>query len=283
MAQTRQQRIDEIIKSDPFYSGDDTHLDLSAFPALTSLDDASFEDELFAPLDRTGSGGGAKDLKKFISDQMAEQSAEQHGPSTVHVGQSRFRVTFQGGVWNADGEVDGQRHRYTASDREALLGKLATMARQTTIRELTQSQRLEIIRLCQGGQKHHAIDLYIRYAIGHRHYADDAAMLADPALLPILNRIADETWFYSEPDAPNSAEWHSFKEQFAAGRPLTHDLLDSAYEKFKRTPRLLAATPEEEPDPREIVDDLNSMTDEEIDRTYAATVRASNDAYRRRN
>jgi hypothetical protein len=161
---------------------------------------------------------------------------------------------------------------------------LATLARQTTIRELTQSQRLEIIRLCQGGQKYEAIDRYLAYAIGHRQrYANDAAMLSDPALLPILNRIAEETWFYSEPEAPNSAEWHTFKQAFVASRPLTHDLLDAAYEKFKRTPRLLAPTPIEEPDPREIVDDLNEMTDEEIDRTYAATVRASNDAYRRRN
>jgi hypothetical protein len=270
MPQARQQRIDEILKNDPWYTAD-TRLDLSQFPHLIPRE--STQEDKFAPLDTRGTG--SNELKEFLTQQTAERDA---GPSVVHVGEHKFRITYRDGVWTADGEVNGQRHRYTAPDREALLGKLMKVARPA-IRELTQAQRLEVVRMCQAGEKYKAIDLYIHYALGHLHRSDEQ-LLADPALLPLLDQIAEETWFYSEPDAPDSEEWHAFKEQFAANRPLNHDILDSAFAAFKEAaPRVREMDEAEEPEEPE--PDLNDLSDEEVQKVYTATVRQSARSARR--
>ena len=112
MAQARQQKLKDILRSDPFYSSD-TQLDLSAFPTLTPLSDATFEDDKFAPIDTRGAGSGSKELKAFL----IRETAEQMPPTTVHANGHEFRVFYRDGAWHADGEIDGARHRYSAPDR----------------------------------------------------------------------------------------------------------------------------------------------------------------------
>src|SRR5258707_11871042 len=58
------------------------------------------------------------------------------GASVVHVGESEFRIFYRDGVWNADGEANGKRHRYTASDKDTLMGKLVVLAKRSEERRV---------------------------------------------------------------------------------------------------------------------------------------------------
>jgi hypothetical protein len=116
---------------DPAFGG----LDLSAFPHLNSLpEDTSFHDPRFSQLDESGQGYGSSALKEFITQQVAEHTP----PTIVHASGNEFRVFYQDNLWNADGQVGGTRRRFSASDRDELLSKLAVATKpKSHYRELT--------------------------------------------------------------------------------------------------------------------------------------------------
>ena len=281
MTATKRERITGL-GYDPNFGG----IDLSGCPSAQDWPkDASFIDDRFAPMDTTGSGHGSAGLKKFI----AEQAAEGEGASVVHVGESEFRIFYRDGVWNADGEANGKRHRYTASDKDTLMGKLVVLAKQTAIHDLTRGEQLQVIRLCQNGQKHEAIGYYLNLALGQGRYADDANVITNPELLPLMNEIAEFTWFHSTPQAQDTDEWHAYKEEFLHGRPVTHDLLDAAFEAFqdhqKQNRYTLLSSQVEEPkpvDPRAVAASLEEMTDAQVDAAYKGVARELAQSYGRR-
>jgi hypothetical protein len=278
MTATKRERITGL-GYDPNFGG----IDLSGCPSAQEWPkDASFIDDRFAPMDTTGSGHGSAGLKKFIAEQVAEKTE----PSTVHVAGQPFKVYFDN-VWHGDGTLNGQRHRMTANDREQLLGKLMNLAKQA-IRELTRAEQLAVIRMCQNGQKHEAIGYYLNLALGQSRYADDADVITNPGLLPLMNEIAEFTWFHSTPQAQDTDEWHTFKDDFLNDRPVTHDLLDAAFEAFqehqKQSRYTLLSSQVEEPkpvDPRAVAASLEEMTDAQVDAAYKGVARELAQSYRR--
>jgi hypothetical protein len=64
-------KLQDILRTDPFYTAD-TQIDLAQFPDLNPLGDSTFEDDRFAPLDRSGSGHGSRKLKQFLAEQTTD-------------------------------------------------------------------------------------------------------------------------------------------------------------------------------------------------------------------
>jgi hypothetical protein len=247
---TAAEKLQEAIASDPFLSGNDVHLDLTSYPHLIPLADAPDENDEFAMPDRTSKGLGSADLKKFLANPDRESVAElhdesllkkydeQHGSGTVvYAGGAPFKVTERGGKWHAQGKVNGQLHRFTADTRDALYPKITSAVNQNTVKDLTRSQELEVIRLCQSGRQNEGIARYLEGRIGQERgasYDSPTELTSDPALLPVLNECASFTWFHSRPDVQDSPEFQSFADAYLAERPVTHQLLDAAWDAFQR-------------------------------------------------
>jgi hypothetical protein len=290
--------LSEILKSDPFYSPD-TLLDLSSYPHLVPLADAPEETDEFAMPDRASKGLGSADLKKFLANPDRESVAELHDPealkkydeqygngSTVYASGVPFQVYLRDGKWNARGKVNGQLHRFTADTRDALYPKIMGVVNQNVIKELTRTQELEIIRLCQSGRGNEGIARYLEYRLGPERgasYNSPTELTSDPALLPVLNECASFTFFHSRPDVQNSPEFESFAQDYLAERPATHQLLSFAWEAFQRQQReqyryeLLAPEAENAPTATQI-DDLDDVSVNRLmvdtKRQFAREVRA---------
>jgi hypothetical protein len=252
-------------------------LDLSGFPHLMPLHDETFADDRFAQGHKTHNG--AADLRAFLAEQVNEQTPT----SVVHAGGCQFRVSYHDGAWHADGDVNGARRRFTDADREALLGKLGQIAKQNPYRELTESQKLEVIRLAQSGDRLSAIGTYLKHSIGEAgmsKYNSPIEAMYDPALVPIMSKCAEFVWFHSNSHAVDSPEWHAYKDRVLAGRPVTIELLQAIWMRWQVYLEDRPA-PQPQADEPEDVLDLNDLSDEEIETAYKATVRASaRSAYR---
>jgi hypothetical protein len=290
MPQTKQQTLDEILRTDPFYDPS-VNLDLSAFPHLQPLADAPADDEEFAPNARGKMDSSA--LKRFISspDREAVQELrdpealrrydEQHGSGTVvHASGIPFQVIERDGKWFARGKVNGQLHRFTADTRDALYPKITGAVNQNVIKELTRSQELEIIRYCQSGRSNEGIARYLEYRIGQERgasYDSPTELTSDPALLPVLNECASFTFFHSRPDVQNSPEFESFAQDYLAERPVTHQLLSFAWEAFllaqKEQYRYELLAPPEPEDARTIQRSFEDATDSDIEKMMNSTKR----------
>jgi hypothetical protein len=271
MSQARQQSIDEILKNDPWYTAD-TRLSLEQFPHLTPLADTTFEDHRFAQLDH----GRSNELKKFVVDQLEQGQPD----SVVHVSGSEFKVSRKDGTWHARGRVEGQIHRLTGNTREEVLAKLVAVAKSPrAFRALTEAEQLEVIRICQSGDRATAICVYLSHVVGEARasrYTDPLDMMNDPALLPAMNECAIFCWYHTHPHAIDTTEWHEFRDRTLAGRPVTFDLLDAIWLRYQDHLYLdnenRSAQPESAqtaPDPQE----LNDLDDAEVDQLMASTKR----------
>jgi len=284
---TAAEKLQEAINSDPFLAGNDVNLDLSGFPHLQTLADAPAEE--FAPIDTRGMGIGSSALKRFLTapDREAVQELrdpealkkfdEQHGSGTVvHASGIPFKVTERGGKWHSQGKVNGQLHRFTADSRDALYPKIMGAVNQNVIKELTRSQELAVIRLCQAGRENEGIALYLEGRIGEdrgSRYGSAAELTSDVALLDVMNECASFTWFHSRPDVQDSPEFQSFADAYLAERPVTHQLLDAAHDAFRREQKqqyrheLLKPEPETAPTARQI----DELDDASVDRLMVDT------------
>ena len=282
---------EEIRNSDPFLAGDEIHLDLSAYPHLSPLADAPIDDEQFAPIDSSGMGVGSSALKRFLDapdreaieglrdPELLKKYDEEHGDgTTVYASNIPFQVYQRGGKWRAKGTTpDGQLHRFTADTRDGLFPKISAVVSENTVRELTDSERLQVVRQAQSGDPHGAIRLYLEFSIGQRRassYQGVNELLADPRLAEVFDDCSMLTWFASRPKVEDSDEFQEFLQRYRGGRPLNHDLLDGAYQSFiEKNHRLVFApipgAPEATP-----VKSLDDLSDAEINSTYESVARA---------
>jgi hypothetical protein len=221
-------------------------------------------------------------LKQFLADQIAESE----GPTSVIAGGHQFRITYHDGAYHAEGTIDGVRHRFAAKDREALLGKIGQATKPANpYRELSENEKLQVIRACQAGDKLTAIGSYLRFAIGEARaskYHSPLEMMHDAALVPIMDECANFCWFHCNPHALDSPAWDAYKSRILAGRPVTFDLLDAIWLRYQdhlegeSDPSLLRQTeaPDEpEETPREALEKLNALDDDEIDNLMHSTQR----------
>jgi hypothetical protein len=190
--------------------------------------------------------------------------------------------------------IDGARHRYSARGKDALFAKIGEAVKPASqFRELTESEKLQVIRCAQSGDRLTAIGAYLTFAIGEKRasqYDSPLDMLADPALLPVLNACAEYVWFHAKPHALDTPEWHAYKNKILAGRPSNFEILDAIWLRYQdRLEEQNAQSglrpqvddePEEET-PREALDKLNALDDNEVDdlmqsarQQYAREVRA---------
>src|SRR5258708_4973083 len=283
---TAAEKLQEAINSDPFLAGDDVHLDLTSFPHLIPLADATDDVEEFASIDTRGMGLGSSALKRFLNAPDRESIAEMHDPdllkkydeqhgsgTVVYASGIPFKVTERGGRWHAQGKVSGQLHRFTADSRDALYPKITGAVNQNTVKELSRTQELEIIRLCQSGRQNEGIARYLEYRIGQERgasYDSPTELTSDPALLDVMNECASFTFFHSRPDVQNSPEFESFTEDYLAERPVTHQLLSFAWEAFQRQQKEqyryeLLAPEEPAADARTIQRSLEDASDGDIE------------------
>ncbi len=276
---------------DPNFGG----LDLSGCPSVQPLpkdEDASFVDENFGGLvseSRTRlrdvlpkmveQAGSDPEIARLLKEAGIENP---NAPSIVHVCDEPFKVFFDQNTWRSTGTLAGIKYNVTAEDREGLLGKLTQLARRVEaerIHELTESERLQVVRLAQSGDVRGAIALHLRLSIGEERanqYENPNEMMGDRALAGAFDEAAALTWFAARPQVQDSAEFQEFLERYRGGRPLTHDLLDGAHARFqedqyKRTPLL---PPKKEATPTEIRQSLEDADDETIRRTYWSTATA---------
>jgi hypothetical protein len=260
---------------DPDFGG----IDLSGCPSVQRGQrlDSNWIDERFAPLDIRGHGNP---LKEYLQEQLAE------GPPTasiLHVSGEPFTIRFRDKLWHGEGTLDGQRHRLAADSRDLLIGKLMQLVKpRAAFRSLTPEEELEVIRLCQCGDKLSGIGVYLKHAIGEartNQYNSPIEMMADPRLVPVMDACCNFCWFHSHPHAIDTPDWHAYKDRILAGRPATFDLLDAIWLRYqdhldqqneKHRFALLSDVPEPE-DPRETLAQLNDLDDASIDRLMHQT------------
>lgn len=275
----------ELRRTDPFASG--ANLSLEAYPWLQQQSEPTFEDDKFAPLDTRGQGAGSSGLKKFLGNpdresvvelrdlELLRKYDEQHGSgTTVYANGVPFQISQRGDKWHAKGKTpDGTVHRFSASSRDALFPRISRAVEENAVKELTPSQRLEVVRVAQAGNVGAAIVRYLEFAIGEKRaarYASPNQMLGDPTLADIFDEAASVTWFAARPKARDSEEFQEFLQEYRGNRPLNHDLLDGAYESFtERSHRLIYAPLQETQQTKP--ESLDNLSDQEVERLLAKT------------
>jgi hypothetical protein len=201
-----------------------------------------------------------------------------NAPSTVYVSEQPFRVSFKDGSWYGKGVFNRELRRFMGNSRDAVLAKIMALAKREAIRELTEEEKLQVIRLAQSGDRLSAIGTYLRFAIGEARaaqYNSPVEMMGDPKLVPIMDECANFCWFHSNPYALDTPAWHDYKKRILAGRPATFQLLDAIWLRYQDHIENAMKTDEqqsEEPaeaDPR-WMDDLD---DAEVNQLMASTKR----------
>jgi hypothetical protein len=152
--------------------------------------------------------------------------------------------------------------------------------KETTVRELTPSQRLEVVRMAQSGNTQGAIARHLEYAIGERgsRYKNPNEMLGDVELAEVFDDAALLSWYSSRSNVQDSEQWNGFLDEYAGGRPYTHALLDgawSAFEKQQHTSALFAPVREADKpaSSREIGKGLEDASDADIEKMMTSTKR----------
>jgi hypothetical protein len=193
---------------------------------------------------------GSSPLKQFLANPDRESVTELRDPetlkkydeqrgsgTTVYANGIPFQVFQRDGKWRAKGTVNGQAHRFTADTRDELFPKMTRVAYENSLRELTESQKLQVVRLAQSGDTSGAIVRYLEYALGEKRgsrYENPNELLGDPALTEVFDDAAALTWFASRPKVEDSDDFQSFLQDYRGGRPLNHDLLDGAWAAFEK-------------------------------------------------
>lgn len=285
--------LEEIRRSDPFMQ--DSQIDLSSYPWLTPLADTPVDDEKFAPVDTRGMGIGSSGLKKFLNapdreaieglrdPELLKRYDEQHGSgSTIYASGIPFQISQRDGKWRAKGTTpDGAVHRFTADSRDALFPKISRAVEENAVKELSPSQRLEVVRIAQAGNPDAAIVRYLEFAIGEERaarYENPNEMLGDPALAEVFDECSLLTWYAARPNVQDSDEFSDFLGRYAGGRPLTHSLLDGAYAAFEKAeyrsllPRAVREM-EQPATPLEIQAALEDSSDADIEKTMNSVKR----------
>jgi len=287
-----EKKLGPALGFDPNFGG----LDVSGCPSLQALpSESDWIDERFAGMDGSAKGNGSAELKEFIAGHTAQETT-----STVHVGKHEFRVFFSDGVWNADGSVDGKRHRCAANSRDELLSKLmpivkSTATRRDTFRELTEAEELHIARLAQSGDESSAFGQYFLSRIGP-HVAemeDPYEVINSPKYRSICDEAAYFIWAARTDSYIPDPDFEARLARVAESKPLSGKLITHVWiqyldEQQGRDRQALfnrLSSPEQETqalDPRDVQESLEDASDETIQKLYKGTVREIADSYRRR-
>lgn len=126
------------------------------------------------------------------------------------------------GVWT----VENLTAAYRALDQEGLLDVAAGSARN-----LSERERLHVMRLAQTGNTQQAIDQFLRYSLDDDSPSID--LLSDPDYRGALDTAVMFVFETATTDYVPNEERRNFLLHFAAGRPLTFPLLNQAWSTLK--------------------------------------------------
>lgn len=162
---------------------------------------------------------------------------------------------------------------YRALDREGLLQVPAG-----TARNLSDQEKLRVMRLASSGFTEQAIEEFLHCALPDEELSID--VINDPAYRSVCDQAVLYIWEISTTDYSPSAERRSFLLRFAAGRVLTLNLLNQAWQNLKQREADYTRSevldqfqrPQETPPPT--AKEIDAMDDASVDRLYHDSLRA---------
>jgi hypothetical protein len=178
------------------------------------------------------------------------------------------------GVWT----VENLTSAYRALDREGLLDVAAG-----TARNLSERERLHVIRLAQSGNTQEAIDQFLRYSLDDDSPSLD--ILSDPAYRGALDTAVLFVFETATVDYVPNEERRSFLLHYAAGRPLTFNLLNQAWSTLKQREASYARTEMLDTFQRReatapTVKEIDALGDDAVDALFHSSLRAYADNIR---
>jgi hypothetical protein len=282
MAKTKLENVTGL-GFDPLFG----QLDTRGMPGIEEQREETFVDDRF---------GGLVNESRFSLRQALTDMAEKDGndpevarvlaeagienpsmPTTVHISGQPFTIRYENELWRGEGVLDHKRHRLTANSRDELIGKFMALARRTKKETVQEGEKLQVVRIAQGGDIRGAIAHYLELAIGEERanqYENPTDMLGDPGLSVVFDEAAALTWFASRPRVQDSEEFQGFLQDYRGGRPLNHDLLDGAWATFndKRNLLIFAPMPGAQ-EATEGAEQLDDLSDTDVEKLMASTKR----------
>jgi hypothetical protein len=246
-------------------------------------------------LDRVGRETGIEEYAAEVRDQRSELVAQafkrkcpQYLPTQANVDAMVTTMAFNFlPTSQQDGDTEklidrlGAAGKWTVENLEAcflrLRGEGLLQVPDGEPRELSEAERLHVSRLAMRGETAQAIAAYFEYAL-------DEELTMDQVNDPSYRQVCDDACFYvfeaSTPDFTPTPERREYLSNFAAGRPLTLVLLQSAWESCKANEKRYERgevlrqyeRPEEALPPTQ--KDLDALDDTSFERLYRAALRA---------
>jgi len=261
--------------------------------------DESFLDERFGQQLARESQGLRSAITKMVNESAdaelrgeLEKSGVRPESESVTVAGHEGYVTYANGNWLCEVDVtyeDGSQEtlQWEGSDRSEVLVDAASYLRvQTQPKAVTPSPAdlLKVSRLAGSGQLGAALEAYISACWPQiRDEKTAKALWESPDSLPILNRAVFYVWAAAQPNfspATTDVDFEQYVYEYAAGRPLTINLVEVAWQEFKKDGAMGKVREAlREPTPDEIVKGLDELDDSQID----SLRRASLNAYHRAN
>jgi hypothetical protein len=183
--------------------------------------------------------------------------------------EDQVAALIDGGHWTVPNLVAC----FNALTREGLLD-----VAEGSARNLSERERLHVIRLAQSGNTQGAIDEFLRCALDEDSLSLD--IISDPDYRGVIDSSVLFVFESATADYSPSDERRNFLLRYAAGRPLTFPLLNQAWSTLKAREASYARTEildsfqrrESEPPPS--LKQMDELDDEAFDRLYHDTLRS---------
>ncbi|HXX18701.1 MAG TPA: hypothetical protein VEJ46_04815 [Candidatus Acidoferrum sp.] len=294
--EAQEKAYDEFVKQSAGWQVDTTGLpSVQARQRKENSADDSLIDPRFAPLaqDRpvrlrneivrfVNANGRDAEVKRILEKEGIENPSE---PNTVILpGDVEGRVFYKDGSWQCVVQADGARRTFVGDSYDIAVVSAArafSKHRASDIRDLTEAEKLEVIRYSQLGMTQEAIGRYVYFAINKREIDSAFEILDDPRYRPLCDAAVWFVWTHAKNDYAPTPEREEFIKRFVAERPLTLALLDSAWTACQSAERdaagsLKAFIPPNEPEPtqHEIARGLEDLPDDEVRSLLGQTLRA---------
>jgi len=274
-AQKAAKKLLEAIERDPFLQGGDVdRVDLRGSPSLQPIEDATCEDERFAPLSGSGSSD-AKELRAFLE----HEANRVQGPGQVNLGKNVIgKVVHNGKEYVCDFTIGGKPYRTKAAAHDDCVMQASRFVfnRRPDIRELDAEEEQLCTWLAQSGKPVEAAEKYIALAIPRAGELGER-VLTEPKFAATVDKAVFFAWSRAtDAYSLSDREFPKFLMRYARHKRLTLTLCDSAFQSYqdevKKAERdaLFAAQPERQPEAA----DFEAMSDSQVDAQYKAVAKA---------
>jgi hypothetical protein len=253
-------------------------------------------------------GGLRQKLAELVATNAdAQQAVLESGGSLPTVaknfhlssGETGVIVCDTKGLWRATISVAGEPLSFTSESRdEAMLSAERYVQRSRGPRDLTPEEQLRVKRLALAGESASACQLYCELRLSNMKHRSEQDILNDPGLVGVLNDGSRFIFACTRLDYIPCAEFDELLDRVSASKPLNLNTIDWLFDRFQdnqaaaaRAPRQAApqaaATPERErqpaASPEQVQASLETLTDEQVEKLRAQSLRHRADLVRRFN